>query len=119
MSSSHSELHRLKLPFDSESVDSMLTLLKLSKLPDKAPIPTTDKWGLGIDLDYLATLKRTFESAWSWKKLEQRMKLDDNFTVEMKEGRDELTVHFIHCRSPKANAIPLLLLHGWPGDLRA
>ncbi len=94
----------------------MIALLKSSKLPDKPPIPTNEKWSLGIDLDYLASLKEAFESTWSWKEVERRMRLEDNYTVEMREGSDELTIHFIHCKSSRENAIPLLLLHGWPGD---
>jgi pimeloyl-ACP methyl ester carboxylesterase len=27
-----------------------------------------------------------------------------------------LTLHFIHQRSPDPNAIPVLLSHGWPGS---
>lgn len=29
---------------------------------------------------------------------------------------EDLTIHFIHERSREPNAIPLLLLHGWPGS---
>lgn len=107
----------MELPFTMEAVDSMIALLKLSKLPDKPPIPTKEKWSLGIDLQFLASLKEIFESKWSWHELEQRMRLKDNYMVDMKDGSDELSIHFIHCKSSKANAIPLLLLHGWPGGL--
>ncbi len=104
MSTTQSQPRQLNLPFTSESVDSMIALLKSSKLPDKPPIPTNEKWSLGIDLDYLANLKEAFESTWSWNELEQRMRLEDNYTVEMKEGSDELNIHFIHCKSSRENA---------------
>ncbi|KLO15204.1 alpha/beta-hydrolase [Schizopora paradoxa] len=115
MTETHSEPRRLSLPFDSQSVESMQTLLKLSKLPEKPPIPTADKWSLGIDLEYLANLREAFVNTWSWKDLERRMRLDDNYVVEMKDDSDELTVHFIHCKSARVDAIPLIILHGWPG----
>jgi microsomal epoxide hydrolase len=28
-----------------------------------------------------------------------------------------IELHFIHERSPRADAVPLLLLHGWPGSV--
>lgn len=31
-------------------------------------------------------------------------------------GFDELEIHFVHQRSQRANAIPLLFIHGWPGS---
>lgn len=30
---------------------------------------------------------------------------------------DGLGIYFIHARSPEANALPLLLTHGWPGSV--
>lgn len=36
-----------------------------------------------------------------------------HFTVVI-EG---LTVHFVHEKSADADAIPVILLHGWPGTL--
>lgn len=32
---------------------------------------------------------------------------------------EDATIHFIHERSPRADAVPLLMLHGWPGKLLA
>ena len=28
----------------------------------------------------------------------------------------EMTIHFVHKLSSKANAIPLIFIHGWPGS---
>jgi hypothetical protein len=30
---------------------------------------------------------------------------------------DGQTIHFLHVRSPEPNALPLMLLHGWPGSI--
>jgi pimeloyl-ACP methyl ester carboxylesterase len=29
---------------------------------------------------------------------------------------DTVQLHFVHVRSERADAVPLLLLHGWPGS---
>ena len=31
---------------------------------------------------------------------------------------DGLDIHFIHVRSPHANALPLIMTHGWPASFR-
>ena len=37
----------------------------------------------------------------------------DQFTTEI----DGQTIYFIHERSPRTDAIPLILIHGWPGSI--
>ena len=37
----------------------------------------------------------------------------DQFTTEI----DGLEIHFIHQRSPHADAMPLVITHGWPGSV--
>lgn len=43
---------------------------------------------------------------------EQYLNSFNNYILEA----NGIEMHFIHERSPHANAIPLLLLHGWPGS---
>lgn len=38
----------------------------------------------------------------------------DHFTAPVEDA----TIHFVHQRSPRPDAIPLLILHGWPGLFR-
>jgi epoxide hydrolase len=42
-----------------------------------------------------------------------RLNAVPQFTTEI----DGLEVHFIHLRSPVAEAVPLILTHGWPGSV--
>jgi len=105
----------LVLPFGKTDVDAIKDLLKLSPLPAKPPIPTSKPWELGIDHEYLVQLSQTLQTTWSWEALESKISVKDNFLVNMRDGEDELTIHFLHRKSPRENAIPLLLLHGWPG----
>lgn len=45
-----------------------------------------------------------------WRALEARINRQPNFLVEV----DRLRLHCIHRRSSRADAVPLLLIHGWP-----
>ena len=41
------------------------------------------------------------------------MNVVDQFITEI----DDLSIHFIHQRSPEPSAMPLLITHGWPGSI--
>lgn len=59
---------------------------------------------------------RTLIEAWKqfdWRSFERRLNRLPQFTASV-AGE---TVHFMHARSPKPKAIPLLLLHGWPSSI--
>jgi pimeloyl-ACP methyl ester carboxylesterase len=48
-----------------------------------------------------------------WRKKEAELNMLPHFKTEI----DGQTIHFIHVKSKEANAIPLLLMHGWPGSI--
>jgi epoxide hydrolase len=47
-----------------------------------------------------------------WRKKEAELNKLPHFKTEI----DGQTIHFIHVKSKEANAIPLMLIHGWPGS---
>lgn len=111
----------INVQFPAETITLMKTLLKLTKLPQAPPINTTPPWSLGIDLRWLTQLKATFESdEWQADKLLESINSQPNYIVRMKatDEADEtefVDLHFMHIKSSKPNATPLLMLHGWPG----
>lgn len=107
----------IQIQFDEEKVTSMLNLLKSSRLRTKPPIPTAKKWDLGLELDFITPVKAKFETEWDAKKLEEKVNRYGNYLVKMEEDGTEVELHFVHARSEKIEAVPLLLLHGWPGML--
>jgi pimeloyl-ACP methyl ester carboxylesterase len=48
-----------------------------------------------------------------WRKIEARMMAWPNFVTEI----DGLDIHFIHVKSKHANALPMIVTHGWPGSI--
>lgn len=63
----------------------------------------------------LAEMKALTEQAarLDWRKTEATLNALPNFITEV-DGQD---IHFIHVRSQEPGAIPLLLIHGWPGSV--
>ena len=50
---------------------------------------------------------------YDWRAREAALNRFDQFTTEI----DGLDIHFIHQRSPHADAFPLIITHGWPGSI--
>ena len=63
----------------------------------------------------IASMKHLAQKAldFDWRKKEAELNALPHFTTEI----DGQTIHFIHVKSREANAIPLMLVHGWPGSI--
>ncbi len=70
-------------------------------------------WSQGIPLDYTRELAAYWADEYDWRAREQALNRFDHFTTEI----DGLSIHFIHQRSPHADAFPLVITHGWPGSI--
>jgi pimeloyl-ACP methyl ester carboxylesterase len=62
----------------------------------------------------LATMKSLAQKVlhFDWRKKEAELNKLPHFTTEI----DGQAIHFIHVESREANAMPLMLVHGWPGS---
>jgi pimeloyl-ACP methyl ester carboxylesterase len=101
-------------PFRLEVTDRQLVdlreRLERTRWPDPGP-PGTG-WSRGVPLDYLRHLAERWRTAFDWRRAESALNEHDQFTTEVEGQR----IHFLHVRSPQADALPLLLLHSWPGS---
>ena len=75
-----------------------------------------DFTSFGISRDWLEGAKREWIENYDWRKTEARINKFNNYTVEIEEDGFKHQVHFIALLSKKSDAVPLLLLHGWPGS---
>jgi epoxide hydrolase len=70
-------------------------------------------WEYGIPLDYVSELVDYWRDVYDWRAEEARLNELPHFRTHI----DGQAIHFIHARSPHADAFPLLLMHGWPGSV--
>src|SRR5271155_1980971 len=66
----------------------------------------------GLPLATIQELARYWATDYDWRKLEAKLNALPQFITEI----DGLDIHFFHVRSPHANALPLIMTHGWPGS---
>jgi pimeloyl-ACP methyl ester carboxylesterase len=100
-------------PFTIRIPDAALTDLRQRLANARIPGPLQgDGWMHGTDLGYLRQLVAYWRDGFDWRAQERRLNQLEQFTTTI----DGLTVHFVHRRSKHANALPLLVTHGWPGS---
>ena len=83
--------------------------LRRARFPEQLP---DAGWDYGTERDYLKQLVAYWAEGYDWRAREARMNAFDQFRTEI----DGTGVHFLHVRSPVADAAPLILTHGWPGS---
>jgi pimeloyl-ACP methyl ester carboxylesterase len=70
-------------------------------------------WDYGTNLAYLKSLVEYWRGNYDWRAQEKRLNAFDQFKTNI----DGVDIYFIHQRSKNPNAIPLLLLNGWPSSI--
>src|SRR5450755_2774279 len=103
-------------PFESSSLCIIQVLIDLrhrlaeANWPDQLPGTT---WEYGADIKKVRELADYWQNGYDWRAQEAKINRFDQFTTEI----DGQQIYFIHQRSPRPDAIPLLLIHGWPGSI--
>ncbi len=67
----------------------------------------------GVQLATIQKLAKYWATNYDWRKAEAKLNKYPNFITKI----DGLDIHFIHVRSKHANALPLIVTHGWPGSV--
>jgi len=92
------------------AVDDLRKRLLATRWPDKETVADQSQ---GAQLAMLQELVRYWGSGYDWRKAEAKLNALPQFMTSI----DGLDIHFIHVRSRHANALPLIITHGWPGSV--
>lgn len=96
-----------KINVGQEVLDDLRSRLANHRWPDEAP---DAGWDYGTSLPYLRQLTQYWLEEYDWRAQEAALNELPHFTAEV----DGTTLHFLHQPSPNPDAVPLLLVHGWP-----
>jgi pimeloyl-ACP methyl ester carboxylesterase len=67
----------------------------------------------GVQLATIQELSRYWGTEYNWRRCEAKL----NALPQFMTGIDGVDIHFIHVKSPHADALPLIMTHGWPGSV--
>jgi hypothetical protein len=69
-------------------------------------------WQYGTELSYLRELCTYWRSSFDWRAQERKLNRFAHYQTRI----DGLKIHFIHHKSDERDAIPIIMVHGWPGS---
>ena len=108
-------------PFEARApegeLDDLHARLAAARLPEAETVyrdgPDARRWDQGVPRADLVDLVEYWRTSYSWRAFEERL----NRIGQYRTMIDGLGIHFLHHRSARADATPLLITHGWPGSV--
>jgi pimeloyl-ACP methyl ester carboxylesterase len=91
-------------------LDDLKRRLRETRWPERECV---DDWSQGLPLAYAQEVARYWLEKYDWRAREVRL----NRFAQFRTTIDGLGIHFVHVRSPHADALPLVMTHGWPGSI--
>lgn len=107
--------------FEARATDAELedlsARLAAARLPETETVyraaPDPRRWDQGVPLADLVEVVNYWRTEYDWWSFEARLERIGQFRTVI----DGLGIHFLHRRSTRADATPLILTHGWPGSI--
>lgn len=107
---SGAEVRPFTLDVPQRELDDLQARLGATRWPQEL---SGSGWAYGMPLDPLRELAEYWRSGYDWRAKEAELNTFPQFTTTI----DGANVHFLHVRSPRPAALPILITHGWPGSV--
>jgi pimeloyl-ACP methyl ester carboxylesterase len=104
------EVRPFHVDIPQEALDDLRRRIDATRWPSKELVQDRSQ---GVQLDTLQALAQYWTTDYDWRKAEAKLNALPQFTTQI----DGVDIHFIHVKSPRADALPLIMTHGWPGSV--
>jgi pimeloyl-ACP methyl ester carboxylesterase len=91
-------------------LDDLRRRIAATKWPEQETVSDSSQ---GVQYATMRALASYWETEHDWRKVEARLNALPQFVTEF----DGVDIHFIHVKSQHANALPVIVTHGWPGSI--
>jgi pimeloyl-ACP methyl ester carboxylesterase len=108
--SSETEIRPFRVEFPEEEIADLRRRIAATRWPERETVADDSQ---GVRLAMMQELAGYWGTDYDWRKCEATLNALPNFITEI----DGLDIHFIHVRSQHADALPLIVTHGWPGSI--
>ena len=105
-----SEIAPFRIEVPEAELADLRRRLRQTRWPEPEPVAG---WSQGVPLAYLRDLCAYWVDGYDWRATEARLNAWPLFQTVI----DGVRIVFGHVRSPRADALPLILTHGWPGSV--
>ena len=96
--------------FSDEALADLRRRVAATRWPEREQVSDTTQ---GVQLATMRSLAEHWANRYDWRPVEARLNSYPNFLTNI----DGLDIHFIHVKSKHANALPMIVTHGWPGSV--
>ena len=108
-------------PFKISVSDELLSFVNnrvsTARIPPGLELSEKDAWSYGVPAKNIEQLKAYWETKYDWRAVEAKINGHlKMYTMLIKQGDEELDMHFVWHQSEREGAVPLLFQHGWPGN---
>jgi len=104
------DIRPFQIEVPKEQIDDLRRRSVATRWPSKELVADRSQ---GVQLEALQALARYWLEEYDFGRIEARLNALSQFVTEI----DGVDVHFIHVRSERENALPLIITHGWPGSV--
>lgn len=117
MSRPNIDVHAFEAHASDADLDELRARLAAARLPEVETVhraaPGPRRWEQGVPLADLVDVVNYWRTGYNWRLFEARLNRIGQFRTTI----DDLGIHFLHRRSARPDATPLILTHGWPGSI--
>lgn len=99
-----------------EALADLRDRLRRTRWPEAETVTMQDggpDWSQGPPLSVMRALVEHWGTAYDWRRVESALNAHGQALTEV----DGLDVHLLHVRSPRRDARPLVITHGWPSSV--
>ncbi|MBB3326921.1 epoxide hydrolase family protein [Microlunatus antarcticus] len=109
-----SAVEPLHLHVEEAALDDLRDRLRCTRWPERETVGSADRpdWSQGPPLAYLRDLVVSW-LAYDWRRVESALNAHGQAVTTV----DGLDLHLLHVRSPRPDARPLVITHGWPSSV--
>jgi pimeloyl-ACP methyl ester carboxylesterase len=108
--SNETDIRPFRVNMPDETIADLRRRIAATRWPSKELVADRSQ---GVQLATMQELARYWEADYDWRAFEARLNALPQFTTTV----DGVDIHFIHVKSPHADALPLIMTHGWPGSV--
>ena len=100
-----------KVDISKDEYDRLIRKVKDTRIPTKDIVPGAGT-DYGISTEWVHDMYNYWLNDFDWCKQQALVNQWPHYLTEI----NNQTIHFVHARSERPDAIPILLIHGWPGS---
>ena len=110
-SSDSDEIKSFQVKISDDDVERLYDKIAETRQPRSDVVPDAGE-DYGVPTKWMNDVREYWVRQFKWETTQNAINRFDHFTT----GIEGLNIHFVHQKSSKPDAIPILLIHGWPGS---